>query len=1049
MDEETGLTRRRLPRKRVIAGAAAVLILAMLFIVWSQRTEIATGFIDRELEQRGVRASYSIRRIGFRTQQLENLVIGDPDDPDLTARFVEVKLPLLSLLSPSVEKITARGVRLRARFEGGRLRLGEINKLLPPPSGGPFTLPDLNIDLADTSVALNTPVGGIGLAVEGEGNLSDGFQGRMAALARTIDIGTCNLVGPAAYLNVAILERRPAVDGPLSAGRFQCGQVLQVDEPTLLLDADFPEDVSEWEGGARVSAASVASGVNRIAGMQGRITFEGEPDLTRGELNVGSRTVRVADFVGRRMSLGGRYAFSMTNGRLSLAGKGGAQDIAAATSLIGPIVGALTSAGGTPVEPIGEALGTALARAGRDFDARATVRLVNGPQGGAVRFDTMDAESASGLTMALAGGEGITYYWPQGMMRLDGEIALFGGGFPTTRLSLDQPRAGAPVRGRARVAPMRVGDARLALGDVVFTAGNGGETRFRTVASMTGPFDGGFVTGLTLPLAGRFGDGAIAINESCVTATFESLRYSSLTLGRTRLPACPNGRALLWKRPGESVQGGVDIRSPRLVGRLGNSPLDIVAGDLRYGLAAKDFSGTDLVIRLGENGFVNILEMERLAGRITDTGVVGTFAGAEGQIGNVPLLVSQGAGRWSVVDGRLTVDGGVTVADADPEPRFYPLVSNDFRLTLEGDRIDATASLYDPESDVHITDATIDHDLGTGRGQALLDVPGIRFDLDGYQPEDLTRLTLGVVALVDGTLTGQGRIDWGPDATTSEGAFSLVDMDLAASFGPVQGLNTTMRFTDLLGLVTAPAQLATVERIQAGIDVFDGRIRYQVLPDLRVRVEEGRWPFAGGTLILEETILDFSQPSEKRLTFRIVGMDAATFVQQMEFSNISATGTIDGVLPMIFDQAGGRIVGGRLEARAPGGTLSYIGELTDEDLGTWGVIAFDALKSLRYSRLAIRLDGSLAGEFTSQIEIDSISRAVEPGSNGVVGAILAQFSKVPIDFNITVKGPFRSIIAMTRSFDDPSDLILPVLPEQLEVVPLETDVQREESERVQ
>ena len=46
--------------------------------------------IDRELARRNVQATYEVKRIGFRTQRLENLVIGDPRDPDLTARWVEV-----------------------------------------------------------------------------------------------------------------------------------------------------------------------------------------------------------------------------------------------------------------------------------------------------------------------------------------------------------------------------------------------------------------------------------------------------------------------------------------------------------------------------------------------------------------------------------------------------------------------------------------------------------------------------------------------------------------------------------------------------------------------------------------------------------------------------------------------------------------------------------------------------------------------------------------------------------------------------------------------
>ena len=95
---------------------------------------------------------------------------------------------------------------------------------------------------------------------------------------------------------------------------------------------------------------------------------------------------------------------------------------------------------------------------------------------------------------------------------------------------------------------------------------------------------------------------------------------------------------------------------------------------------------------------------------------------------------------------------------ADP-PRFYPLKSNDVRFVLADNRITTTGSLRDPESGTHVTDVDIQHNLDDGSGTAKLDVPGIRFGPD-LQPEELTRLTEGVVALVNGTVRGRGEISW-------------------------------------------------------------------------------------------------------------------------------------------------------------------------------------------------------------------------------------------------------------------------------------------------
>ena len=299
----------------------------------------------------------------------------------------------------------------------------------------------------------------------------------------------------------------------------------------------------------------------------------------------------------------------------------------------------------------------------------------------------------------------------------------------------------------------------------------------------------------------------------------------------------------------------------------------------------------------------------------------------------MPLQLSDGVGKWLYRNKDLVVDASLLVSDRDPNPRFYPLRSNDVHFTIAGDYVRANGALRHPASGTLVTNVGIQHQLSTGSGHAALDVPGLSFG-PSLQPDELTRLSEGVVALVKGTVRGQGRIDWAAGGkVSSTGDFSTAGMDLAAPFGPVTGLTTNIHFTDLLAVESAPHQLATVASINAGIIVSDGAIRYQLLRNNLVKIERGEWPFMGGRLVLHETMLNFGSPSAKRLTFELVGFDAKQFFDSLGFQGIELTGTFDGVLPMIFDENGGRIVGGRLDARPPGGRLHYTGTKPKAGIG--------------------------------------------------------------------------------------------------------------------
>ena len=516
---------------------------------------------------------------------------------------------------------------------------------------------------------------------------------------------------------------------------------------------------------------------------------------------------------------------------------------------------------------------------------------------------------------------------------------------------------------------------------------------------------------------------------------WQRLAVSGLVLDPATLRLCGAGGTLVSIVNGR-VAGGATIAATRLTGRLGTTPVQLATTGGQVQLGGQHFALTGVAARLGQPGRLTLLTAAQLDGAFGPGGVGGNFAGAGGQIGAVPLVMTDAAGTWRFTRGALGVDGGLTVSDAQVDhPRFRPLPVRAIALTLRGNAIDATGDLRSPDATRVVAAIRLTHDLASGTGNARFAVPGLVFD-KALQPDQLTPVTFGVVADVRGTVTGDGAIDWTPAGVTSTGRFTTDGTDLAAAFGPVQGIVGTIHFTDLLALESAPGQVFRVREVNPGIAVTDGTVTFQTLANARVAVAGARWPFAGGTLTLDPTLLDFSEEARRRLTFRVVGAAADQFLEQFDFKNLNATGTFDGVLPMVFDQSGGRIVDGHLAVRqnadGGGGTLAYVGAISQKDVGFWPNLAFQALKSLRYRSLAIVMNGPLAGEMVTEVRFAGVSQGEGARRGGIVGLLVGRLQRLPFVFNIRIKAPFRGLLDATASFYDPRRLIQRNLPQLIE-----------------
>jgi len=1029
---------------------ASALILMAIAALWIGREPIANSFIADELARRGVAGSYRIDALGLTVQRISDLRIGNPAAPDLTADWAEIETRV-GLSGVHVLALRAGGVRVSGRLAGGKLTFGAIDRLLPKPTGVPFRLPDMELGLSDVQARIATDAGPVMLRLNGSGNPARRMTATLSAAAPQLIAAGCRLVDARGGWSVTVTGYRPQIEGPLRFESLACPQQrVAIVGADLAVSAKLSEGFDAWSGEAKPRIGGGRYGEQLIAGIGGRIGFEGTRERTEGMATLEARAIRAGGVTGETLTVQGPYYLGQSRDGLNTGFTGQLRLARASIGAQGQAVLRETAAtlATTPLGPLAAAFAKAAAAAGRQASGGARVAYdQRGPAGTLVISDA-DLASASGFRARIDGGSGIRIGWPDGGgSRIDARMRFGGGGMPAGTIALAQTSAGAPMTGTAIVQPYRARDARLALAPVRFFADPSGNSRFATRVTLDGPIgDDGGVAGLSLPLAGQIAaNGAFALDPGCAPLSFHSLMIAGAVFEPAALRLCPaSGPRLLMRSTTGTISGGARIAAPQLAGRIGDQPLGIAATQIRLSLANPGFAIDRLAVSLGGADDRTRLAMETLTGRFAAGALTGGFNGLSGKLAAVPLLADAGAGDWRFADGVLSLTGSVQIADADALPRFNPLTSNDFTLKLADGRITAGGGFNEPRSGIGITRVAIRHDLGSGTGDALLDVPGIVFG-EALQPERLTRLTLGVIANVRGAVAGSGRIAWTRDGVTSTGEFATSDMALAAAFGPVTGLTGAIRFTDLIGLVTAPGQTVRLATVNPGIEVTNGVIHYQLIGNQQMQIEDGRWPFSGGELVLAPGVLDLGEKQARRLTFKVIGLDAGTFIQRFDFKDIYLTGTFDGTLPMVFDADGGRIENGRLVVRRGGGQLSYVGQLSNEDLGVFGKIAFDALKAIRYDRLAIEMDGALDGEMVSRIVFNGVNRG--EGQTAVRG-ITGQFIGLPFIFNVTIKAPFRQLITTAQGLYDPNVLIQQRLPELLREnrKPAEQPVQRPESE---
>ena len=999
--------------KRRIFGGVALLFIVLILIAYWQRNSIADRFVQNELESRGVVATYKIDQVGFRTQRIRDLVIGDAANPDLTARLVEVDVAL-NFSGANLRDVRASDVKVRGRYANGKLSFGELDKFADPSSKEPFEWPDIGLVVKNGQARIDTPWGVVGAGLNGKGLLRNRFVADMSLRSPGLAGGGCS--APAVSFDGKLLLewRQPRLVGPFIARNVTCKAIgVAVDAPAVKADVRLSERFDKWVGDVEFGARTFDYPGMALRQPAGILSIDGGVQRTNFTLGLQKAGLRSAPLTIRQLAVTMKGYAGLSDGSIAGSAQGDARilDGALDRGTMFSLRDLTAQARDTPIGPLLARMAPVVERAGDRFSGNVDFDLFRDVQGrtGAT-IGSLELNSASGARVRQTGA--LSIQSDTGGLRLasPAQLTIDGRNLPDTTITLAQ--SGTEWKGNLVVANYSSGGASLFVPALAFNGRPGGAWAFDGRARLSGPIPGGMISGLDLPISGRFNAGQFSAYDQCQNVRFDSLRVSSLALSRQVLRLCPDaGRSMLAIGNG-GTRFATNISNFAGQGRLGSSPISARSASVRFTMS-DGFIARDVNVELGEPDARTDFAVAMLAGQFGAEAISGTLSGGSGKIGNVPLLIDDAAGNWRYLNSVLTFDSSLTVLDAEQVDRFQPMNVPDMMLTLENNVISAIGHLTEPTTGTRVADVDIRHDLGNTTGRALLAVDALRFK-DKFQPELLTPLTLGVVANVDGAVSGDGRIEWTGDGVRSSGRFATRGMDLAAAFGPVEGLTTDIVFTDLLGLQTGPAQVATIASVNPGIPALNGQIRYQLLPDQRVAIENGRWPFAGGELVLEPTILDFGIESERRLTFRVIGVDAEKFLAGYDFQNLRVTGVFDGTLPMVFNQDGGRIVGGALISRPGGGEVSYLGELAYEDMGIFANYAFNALRSIRYSSLTIGVGGDLGGEIVTDISFTGLQQ----GSGAKRNFITRQLARIPIKFNVSITAEFLKLIGSIRGLYD-------------------------------
>ncbi|MCO6439736.1 MAG: YdbH domain-containing protein, partial [Nitrococcus mobilis] len=285
-----------------------------------------------------------------------------------------------------------------------------------------------------------------------------------------------------------------------------------------------------------------------------------------------------------------------------------------------------------------------------------------------------------------------------------------------------------------------------------------------------------------------------------------------------------------------------------------------------------------------------------------------------------------------------------------------------------------------------------------GKTQVALTLYPIQFIPEATEPDDLSPALGALVSDMIGAVGFEGRLVWDGQSLMSGGKLRLDELAATLVGLHFAGLDGTLAFASLAPPVTEQLQTLRLAAVNIGLLLTDGRVRFALRPNGRLRVAELAFALAGGQLRAEPFTLDFSQLNNIQIILHAKQVDLAKVIRMSGIEGVEAKGELTGRVPISFGSGGLRIAGGRLQA-AGGGVLRYVPQempafLKGDDLRTR--MLRQVLQNFQYRQLSLTLGGEVGAEQHLHLQ----ARGANPDF----------LEGHPVILNVRVNGPLVSVV---------------------------------------